>query len=209
MPVHTLEVGALGTCCHILTAAGQRECIVVDPGGDAPVILRALRKMDATPTHILVTHSHYDHIAAVDELLEAFPAALCAAHPLCAERMDDPEANLSAWIGDPQVVARPLQVLTDGECIACGAISLVARHTPGHEPGHMIFINATECYAIVGDLVFAGSVGRTDFPGCSPAALRKSIRDVILTLPDDMVLYPGHGPSTTVGAERHDNPFFS
>lgn len=180
----------------------ERECLVIDPGLRAALLLPALRARRVTA--LLLTHTHYDHIAGVDELRDLTGAPLYAPEGEEAALLD-PLGNLSGLFGGG-VICRPAEhTVEDGDAFRIGGASLTAIATPGHSPGHLAY--AGEGVVFTGDALFAGSVGRTDFPGSSAAALLDSLRNRLFTLPDETVVYPGHGPATTIGEERRTNPY--
>lgn len=206
MMLKTLIVGPFQTNCYICWDEASREGVIIDPGGDESTIVDTIRGMSLQPGAILLTHGHGDHIAAVSPLIEEFGLPLYAGkgeEPLLA----NPSANVSALYGKPVVAPPPDYLVTDEQLISVGPISLRILATPGHSPGGVCYLDESAGILFCGDTLFYGSVGRTDFPGCSHERLIKSIEEKILKLPDDVICYPGHGPETTVGAERVNNPF--
>ena len=205
MIVKMLPVGPLQANCYIVGCEKTRQAVVIDPGDEAQRILRAIQDLGLTATGILLTHAHFDHMAAADDLAQATELPV-AVHP------DDlPLLNAgggAALFGLPPVPT-PSQVTalaTDQE-IAIGEITLRVLHTPGHSPGHVCFHQPAERIVFDGDVLFASGIGRTDLPGCSHEALMRSINKQLMTLPDDTTVYPGHGPATTIGHERATNPW--
>lgn len=177
---------------------------MIDPGADPDRIIGALDSLGATPEAILLTHAHLDHVTAVGGLVERYACPVYL-HP----------ADLDLYRAAPgqaamfglQVEAQPVpdQTLTDRQVLDFGPIRLTVRHAPGHSPGGVVFVGRD--IALVGDCVFAGSIGRTDLPGGDTQTLLRSIREQILTLPEQTILYTGHGPATTVAREAASNPF--
>ena len=208
MIVEHLEVGPLQVNCYVLGCEETHQAIVIDPGGNPQEIRARLARHNLNLVAIVATHAHFDHVLAVD--------ALRAEHHVPFYLHPDDEPVLAAqrevtraWMGfDPGPMPQVDAHLTPGEPFRFGAVELEVRHTPGHSPGSVTLVDHGGRRAFVGDLVFAGSVGRTDFPGGDYRTLLHSIRQAILTLPDDYQLLPGHGPFTTVGEERMFNPFF-
>jgi glyoxylase-like metal-dependent hydrolase (beta-lactamase superfamily II) len=182
---------------------GQTNCYVVcwetspayviDPAGDAPAILAALRELGAEEWRVLLTHAHFDHILALNDL----GAAAVYAHPLEEEALRDPALNLSAAVGGAFSSDLPLVALDEGG--SAGPFRVL--HTPGHRPGSLCFHCEEEGLLFSGDTLFFAGVGRSDLPGGDPARLAASLRR-LLALPPQTLVYPGHGPQTSVGAER-------
>ncbi len=205
MIVRTLEVGMLRTNCYLVVSEASHESAIIDPGGDAAAILDALDALGATAQVILLTHYHFDHIMAVPDLVRQTGAPV-AIHEAEAELLARPPTLFRLAQPDtPRLTADRL--LRDGDTITIGADTLRVWHTPGHSPGGVSYYAAEEGVVFVGDALFAEGVGRTDFPGSSGAQLVRSIRERLFTLPDDTVVYPGHGPATTIGHERRANPW--
>ncbi len=202
----TFPVGMLGCNCSILGDEASREAIVVDPGYDIPRILEALTKHKLTVKKILVTHAHIDHIASAQRLKEITSAPILynqADLPLVA--MMDAQAGM---FGLPvPTVLPPDHSPADDEAVEVGGIRGNILYTPGHSEGSLCLYVPKEHLLLAGDTLFAGGVGRTDFPGGNASKLFASIHDRLLTLPDDTVVVPGHGSITTIGTERHSNPF--
>jgi hydroxyacylglutathione hydrolase len=209
MILETLVVGALETNCYIVGAAQSGRAIVIDPGDEPSEILRTLQRRGLALDGLIATHAHFDHILAVRALQEASgaPFYLNAADRPLLQAM---QRTAMAWIerdpGEPPEVDGDL---IPGEAIQVGDLALEIRGTPGHSPGGIALVHHESRRAFTGDAVFAGSIGRTDMPGGNMALLMESIRTQILSLPDDYTLLPGHGPSSTVLAERMGNPFLN
>ena len=195
--------------CYVLGCETTRQGIVIDPGDKPAAILAALRRQDLGPTALLGTHGHFDHILACRPLQEATGAPF-SLHPGDRPIVATMQRTCMAWLGydpgEPPAVDRDL---VPGEVLEFGDIRLEVRHTPGHSPGGVTFVDHANRRAFVGDALFAGSIGRTDFPGSDHNTLVESIRREILSLPDDYAVLSGHGPATTVGVERRSNPFLN
>ena len=205
MKIQSLVVGPVAANCYLLSDEGGKG-IVIDPGGDAPAILDKIRKEHITVEAILNTHGHSDHIAANDALRDATGAPLYI-HAADEHMLTDPRANLSLFMGG-NVVSRPAEHhLKEGDILCVGAMAFKVLHTPGHSPGGVCF--AGEGVLFSGDTLFADSIGRTDFPGGSLPQLIGVIKEKLMALPDDTVVYAGHGPSTTIGRERQYNPYLN
>ena len=209
LALHTLPVGMLQVNCYVLSCERTGAAIVIDPGDEADEILALLARHQLKLSRILATHAHFDHLLAARTLQEATGAAfyLHAAdrHLLAAMR-----PTCLSWLGydpgDPPAVDGDL---TPGETVQVGDLALQVRHTPGHSPGGVTFVDHAHRRAFTGDALFAGSIGRTDLPGGSLATLLEGIRSEILSLPDDYAVLPGHGEPSTVGDERRMNPYLN
>jgi hydroxyacylglutathione hydrolase len=193
--------------CSIVACAATGRAAIVDPGGEVARIRAAIAELGVTAEKILLTHGHIDHAGGAAELAEAL--SLPVEGPARADGFL--LAGLAAQgakfgITDARAVT-PDRWLDEGDTVSVGALTFAVRHCPGHTPGHLVFINAAERLALVGDTLFAGSIGRTDFPYGDHAALIAAIRSKLLVLDDDVTILPGHGPASTIGAERAGNPF--
>ena len=207
MIVETLQLGPVGTKGFIVADDGTGEAAVIDPGGDAPRVLAVLERRRLRPVAIVATHAHFDHVGAVRDLVGATGAPfLVGEHERPALEVAAERAMLLFGVAIPPPPP-PDRLLRDGDVLALGGLRFSVAHTPGHSPGHICLIG--EGVAFVGDVVFQGSIGRTDLPGGDLDALLRSIATHILPLPDETVLYNGHGPATTVGRERRTNPFLT
>ncbi len=202
----TFPVGLLGCNCSILGDEATRQAIVVDPGYDVPHIVALLAKHKLTVKKILVTHAHIDHIASAIQLKELTGAPILYSQadlPLVA--MMDMQAGM---FGLPvPKVEPPDHSPADGEAVEVGDLQGTVLYTPGHSEGSLCLYVPDEHLLLAGDTLFRGGVGRTDFPGGNMSKLLGSIHDRLLTLPDDTLVVPGHGPLTTIGTERETNPF--
>lgn len=178
--------------------------VVIDPGGEAPMIADALE--GEVLEAILLTHAHLDHIEGVAELKRRTGAPVYL-HEADRPLYDRAAAQAAAFGVEIEELPPPDGALADHQQIRFGGCSFEVRHVPGHSPGHVLFYAADAGVAFVGDIVFAGSIGRTDLPGGDYGQLLRGIRERVLSLPDDTRLYPGHGPDTNVGHERVGNPF--
>jgi glyoxylase-like metal-dependent hydrolase (beta-lactamase superfamily II) len=206
-----IEVVAWGEFDENTYIAGdERECIVFDPGAPFEILKNSIagRKIVA----ILTTHTHLDHILGVDELRDATGAAAYA--PIGeAKGFEDPSVNLSSLFG-LDIRRRPADGFArPGDAFTAGSVAFTARFTPGHSPGHLSWVASgpglSPGFVVAGDALFAGSIGRTDLPGQSHDRLIQAVRAELMTLPDETIVYPGHGPKTTIGTERRFNPFLS
>ena len=203
-----LIVGPLQCNCSILGDETSREAIVVDPGDDISRIVGLLNRHQLTVKQIIVTHAHIDHIAGAQRLKRLTGA------PILYNQNDLPLVQMmdiqAGWLGVPTPeVAPPDASLEDGQSIAITGLSGSILHTPGHTEGSVCLYLPQHNLLLAGDTLFAGSIGRTDLPGGNTRKLLKSIHDSLLTLPDEVTVIPGHGPKTTIGAERESNPFLN
>lgn len=207
MILRCLPVGPLEANCYIAAASAPGPALVIDPGGDGEGISAALRELRLSPEAIVLTHGHADHVGAAEALRRASGAPVLV-HRSDAALLDGSAASFFL----PGLRLKPIEAdrhFGDGEIIAGGGLSLKVIHTPGHSPGSVCLHCAAVSPGILftGDTLFAGGVGRTDFPGGSYEALMASIRERLLPLPDATVVCPGHGPASTIGEERRGNPF--
>ncbi len=189
-----------------LVQCGADAWIAIDPGGEASAMADTLDEVGASLTGIVLTHAHLDHVEGVAELSERAPAPI---HLHAEDRpLYESVAQQAAMFGyTVRTPPSPDRELVGGQELAVGNCRFQVRHAPGHSPGHVILYCEAAALAFVGDVIFAGSIGRTDLPGGDYRALMTSIREQVLTLPGDTTLYSGHGPATTVERERTTNPF--
>jgi len=209
MKIEHLTLGAYETNCYVLRdGETARDCLVIDPGLDAGRLIDFLEERDLNPVAVALTHGHIDHIAGVAAVRDTFPDVKVYIHELDAEMLSEPHKNLSAMSG-MAFSTRPQDVsLQDRDVIEQADVKLLVLHTPGHTPGGICLYSQADGVAFVGDTLFAGSVGRTDFPGGSMYQLINGVKDRLFTLPGETKVYPGHGPTTTIAHEKNHNPFF-
>jgi hydroxyacylglutathione hydrolase len=213
MILKTLVVGQLKTNCYLVACEHTREALIIDPGDDADEIMAALASLGAgsqlapfQARHIVLTHFHFDHILAAEALRLKTGASL-AIHRDDADALSDPPALFRYFSPGALRGLKADRLLEDGEMLHVGELVVQVLHTPGHSPGGIALWIATEGIVFGGDTLFREGVGRTDFPGCSAEELLRSIRERLFALPDETVVYPGHGPATTIGHERRHNPW--
>ncbi|MCB5201365.1 MBL fold metallo-hydrolase [Neorhizobium sp. T786] len=194
--------------CTILFDTDTKAGVVIDPGGDVANILDVIEKQGLTIREIWLTHGHIDHAGGADELREALGISVVGPHKDDLPLLQGLEAQAKMF-GVPMVVRNvmPDRFLDEGETVSFEGHVFEVFHCPGHAPGHVIYFNREERFAHVGDVLFNGSVGRTDLPGGDHATLMRSIRDKVLALGDDVGFLCGHGPGGRIGEERRTNPF--
>jgi glyoxylase-like metal-dependent hydrolase (beta-lactamase superfamily II) len=195
---------------YVVWLEGRPECVVIDPGLEPELILDCLRDEGLTVSAILNTHGHPDHIAGNADLKRAFPGAPLVIGANETRLLADPNANLSALFGMPITSPPADRTVKEGDVVEAAGIALEVLDVPGHSPGHVVFVyRGSPCRVFGGDVLFRGGVGRFDFPGSDGDLLFAGIRRKLFTLPPDTVVYPGHGPVTTVGHEMQTNPFLA
>ncbi len=210
MKIDRLVLGDFENNCYIARSSDSAsECVIIDTGLDVQPLLKFLERGKLTPVALILTHGHMDHIAGVEPLREKFPAIAVYIHKLDSNMLTSAAANLSVLSG-LSLTAKKADVLIDEDnIIEKAGVKLRVIHTPGHTPGGICFYCEKDGIIFVGDTLFAGSVGRTDFPNGDTKQLIDGIKHKLLTLPEDTIAYPGHGPETTIGQEKAYNPFLS
>ncbi|NLE77710.1 MAG: MBL fold metallo-hydrolase [Chloroflexi bacterium] len=206
MHIETIPVGPLQANCYLVQPTGKSRAWVIDPGGDAALLLRTLKKMGADVEAILCTHGHWDHVAAAPELSQATGAGVA----LHRDELSLFKAGGGAsWFGLPtSQYPDPQTLLAEGDSLTLGEVTFTVWHTPGHSPGSVCFYSAAQGVLFNGDLLFQEGIGRSDLPGGSPQLLKASLQRV-LTLPDATRVFSGHGSETTIGHERQHNPWLA
>jgi glyoxylase-like metal-dependent hydrolase (beta-lactamase superfamily II) len=205
--IHTFVLGEFQTNCFVVTTPGSNKAWIVDCGYSPAPLLQFLRDNNLEVEAILLTHCHADHIAGLDDAINVIGHVPIYVHDAERDWCANPILNLSAWYGLPVSVTSPDRFLLGGESLELNGSRWRVVHTPGHSPGGVCYVNDASKQAIVGDAIFAGSIGRMDFPTSNPRDLRRSVLQTIMSLPDDMTIHPGHGPATTIGRERRTNPY--
>ncbi|KAB2951263.1 MBL fold metallo-hydrolase [Heliorestis acidaminivorans] len=204
MLIRSLETGMLGANCYLVICPETRQGALIDPGDEADRIMDLVNQEQVTIVAIINTHGHGDHIGANAGVQKATNAPIIC-HIEEAPMLTSANQNLSKFFTHPIVSPAAARVVQDGDEIKIGNVTLEVLHTPGHTLGGMCLKGPDVVFS--GDTLFAGSVGRTDFPNGSHSTLIQSIREKLLTLPDETIVYPGHGPKSTIEKERTSNPF--
>lgn len=201
-----LTNGAFAENCYLVADAAAGDVVIVDPGEEAELFLRRIETEKWTPRAVWLTHAHLDHIAGVAPVVSETGVEIFL-HPDDRQLYDGIEQQ-GQWLGlRPDLPPPPDHTLAHGDTVTVGEFSFGVVEVPGHSPGSVAFIG--HGIALVGDALFSGSVGRVDLPGGDGATLLKSIEQQLLTLPDETIVYSGHGPATTIGQERVNNPFLT
>lgn len=207
MLVDTLPVGPIQTNCYLVTCPETHQALLIDPGWDDPAIHAAIASRQANVVAVVNTHAHWDHIGG--------NAAFCqkTGAPLLLHKADLPLLRLRGgadlWQIPLPSSPEPARYLTPGAIIECGTLRFEVLFTPGHTPGHISLYEADHSAVFDGDVLFRQGIGRTDLPGGDARQLMESIRTELMRLLDDVIVYPGHGPATTIGHERRANPWLA
>jgi len=204
MILETVCVGPMQANCYILAADGNSRAVIIDPGAEARKIRRVLEKYKLKPGLIINTHGHYDHIGCDDKF--GVPVYV---HSKDLSMLKDPRLNLSALFALSYSPGSEIRTLEEDSIIELDGIQLKVKHIPGHTCGGIALLLEKPAGKIVfsGDSLFYQGIGRSDLEGGDESLLIKNIQEKLLTLPEDTLVYPGHGPSSTIGAEKRDNPF--
>jgi glyoxylase-like metal-dependent hydrolase (beta-lactamase superfamily II) len=207
LKVTVVPVTPFAQNCSIVACTATDLAAIVDPGGDLPRIMEAIAQLGVTPEKILLTHGHIDHAGAAADLADALSVPIEGPQEADAFLLAGlAEQGKRFGITDARNVT-PTRWFAEGDSVTVGKLTFNVLHVPGHTPGHLVFVAEPERFALVGDTLFAGSVGRTDFPYGSHDQLIAGIKTKLLPLGDDVTILPGHGPASTIGAERSGNGF--
>ena len=209
MKFTVIPVTAFEQNCTLVICDETRKAAVVDPGGDIERILQEAETQGVTLEKILITHAHIDHAGAAGELSRRLEIPIEGPHREDKFWIDDLAEQAKMFGFPPSESFEPARWLEQGDEVTVGNQKLEVRHCPGHTPGHVVFFNPRERVAIVGDVLFHGSIGRTDFPRGDHATLLQSIREQLWNMGDDVEFISGHGPVSTIGHERATNPFLT
>ena len=203
---HTIVVGPFAVNCYLLWEESTSSGLIIDPGAEAETVTYWIDALGINPKAILLTHGHGDHIAAVAKLKKQYdiPVSIGVGDE---DLLANPSANISAFFDHPVVAPEPDHLVQDAQKLLIGGLHLTVMATPGHTAGGVCYLEETTGRLFCGDTLFAGSIGRTDLPGGNHQQLIDSIMAKIMALPDMFVVLPGHGPQSTVGAERTSNPW--
>lgn len=202
-----LTVGMLQENCYIFGCARTHQGVIIDPGDNPRAILKVVHQAGLTIERIINTHAHFDHVMAVNAVKHATGAPF-ALHKADLPILHDLTSRVRLWLDqEVEPIDDPEEWLEHGQIIKVGDEELEVRFTPGHAPGHVVFVHHAGRQVIAGDTLFQGSIGRFDLPLADGPTLLRSIRQQLLSLPDDYTVYPGHGPATTIGFEREHNPY--
>jgi len=192
--------------CSILWCEETLQAAIIDPGGDAHLIEQAVEQVGVSVEKILLTHGHIDHAAAATQISQRYEVDIEGPEKADESFLQSLPEQGKKW-GIPALPVNPTRWLSHDDKVNVGNLELDVKHCPGHTPGHVVFLYHPQKIAVVGDVIFQGSIGRTDLPLGDHDQLLMSIRDQILTLDDDWGFLPGHGPTSTIGQERNSNPF--
>jgi hydroxyacylglutathione hydrolase len=208
LQIHAYESGPVATFGYLVIDDASRDAVIIDaPFGASQQMMLDARREGVTPSALVLTHTHWDHVGDAAELRRLFPGLLVYVHRDDEYRLVDPMKHTVWQLPFEVEPVTPDRYLAHGDTFTLGSIVLDILHTPGHTEGGICLYSAEHRAIFVGDTLFAGSVGRTDLPGGDWETLRTSITTHLLSLPDDITVYAGHGPTTTIGVERMTNPF--
>lgn len=203
--IKTCPVGQIGTNCYMVYEEKVKKAVLIDPGASGPFLLNKCRELGVTPEAILLTHGHFDHIGALKDLKRAFPEIRVYAGEKEKEVLSVPELNLSVNFGESFTEAADYLV-KEGETITISGLSFQVLNTPGHTCGSVCYWMKAEEVLFSGDTLFCESLGRTDFPTGNSQEIIASIKEKLFVLPDETIVYPGHGEQTTIRYEKKNNP---
>jgi glyoxylase-like metal-dependent hydrolase (beta-lactamase superfamily II) len=204
--IERFVTGPIETNTYVVHADQAKSCLVIDPSSGCGDVLDFIKKLGVGAEAVCLTHGHFDHMLGIEEITAAFPKASVWVHADEKIVLENAHFNGAVMLAMEFTYKKPTQTLHEGD-MTIGEYAFSVLHIPGHSPGGCAFLFGKNC--ISGDTLFAGSIGRTDFPGCNGELFIRSIRQKLLTLPDETVIWPGHGNRTTIGREKRCNPFLS
>ncbi len=207
MRLAIVPVTAFQQNASILWCTATMKAAIIDPGGDLDLIRQALEETKVIPEKILITHGHLDHVGGADELSKSLGIPIEGPHKADEPLIANVEASAARFGVTGMRPCTPDRWLVEGDTVRVGDLTLDVLHVPGHAPGHVVFVHEPSRFAVVGDTIFQGSIGRTDLPFADHDTLIDAIKTKLFPLGDDMTVLPGHGGMTTIGHERRTNPF--
>lgn len=211
-PVPPIQIGIIPVTpfqqnCAIVKCTATNKAAIVDPGGDVPQILEAVKRFGVDVEKIILTHGHLDHAGGVSDLVAALKLKVEGPHIADKPLLEGITRQAKMYGADGMQDAWSDRYLVEGDTVSVGNLTFDVLFIPGHSPGSVVFVSRDAPVALVGDVIFQGSIGRTDLPGCDHDALITGIKDKLYKLPDDTVCLPGHDSATTIGEEKANNPF--
>jgi hydroxyacylglutathione hydrolase len=206
--VRMLTLGPMQTNCYVVGCEETYQAAIIDPAWDGTSIVAMTDEFGFDITHILLTHSHFDHVAGLLDVKNATNAPIYI-HPDAVEMLRSTTMSAALWGFKVPAPPPPDEMLAGGQVVQVGNLSLQVMHTPGHAPGHVSFFIPDYRIIFDGDVLFSGGIGRTDLPGGDYNLLMESIKEKLMLLPDETRVFSGHGPATTIGQERSSNPFLT
>ena len=209
MKIVVIPVTPFSQNCSLIWDPSSMKGAFVDPGGNVEQLIKAAKDNHVEIEKIILTHGHLDHVGGTTAIASHFNVPIIGPHKGDKFWLDGLMQQSQMFGFPPASPFEPTQWLNDNDTISVGTLTLEVLHCPGHTPGHVALVERSSNRIIVGDIIFAGSIGRTDFPQGNQQQLIDSIKRKILSLPEDMMIYPGHGPTTTVGTEKETNPYVS
>ncbi|KZN62244.1 hypothetical protein N473_19900 [Pseudoalteromonas luteoviolacea CPMOR-1] len=209
MKVLTIPVTPFMQNCRVIACESTGKAAIVDPGGDADKIIAAVKEYNLDVDLVLLTHGHLDHVGVSEELAKQFNVDIVGPHIDDTFWLEGLPMQAQMFGFAPHKPFFPQRWLNEGDIVELGALSLQVRHCPGHTPGHVVFYEPASATVLVGDVLFKGSVGRTDFPKGDASQLKHAIETKLFTLDDETRVLSGHGEDTTIGYEKRNNPFMS
>ena len=208
MKIYQIPIGPLEANCYILGDEATKEAVLIDPGHPDPIIVQKLQEGGWNLTGIWLTHGHFDHISGIPFIKEHFPVPVWV-HRIENEYLEDPKLNLSENYSSHPFQSTGDHLIEEGETLSFGSFTFQILHVPGHSAGSVCYYEPKEGILFSGDVLFKESIGRSDLPRGNFADLMKNIKEKLITLPKETVVYSGHGPSTTIGHESAYNPYLA